>query len=469
MGPSFIACDRDQSFLMPPDVREWLPEDHFAWFVLDAVAAMDLDAFYAVYRGDGRSRPAYEPAMIVALILYAYARGIRSSRAIERACIEDVAYRVIAAQNKPDHATIARFVERHQDALAGVFGGVLGLCAKAGLVGVNVVAVDGSKVSANASREANVNYERLAREVIQDARAIDAEEDERFGERRGDELPPELATSNGRQQWFKEAKRWLDDQRAEQAAPIPRDRPERIREAKRRMDEQLWTQMRAEAAYQRYRAKGKDRRGGRLGPNTIPKPYVAPEVPPGEINTTDPDSRMVKGQHGWLQGYNAQAATNEHQIVIAAEIEVVSPDFGHLERTVTAVRRELEAAGVTELPNVVVADSGYWHTEQIERLAADGIPVLIRPESGLRTTPRPGWRGGIYDFMRRVLATEHGKALYRQRQHLIESLFGSIKHNRGCDRFHRRGRAAVRTEWRLITATHNLMKLHKHQLATVAA
>jgi transposase len=469
MGPSFIACDREQSFLMPPDVREWLPEDHFAWFVLDAVAAIDLDAFYAVYRGDGRARPAYEPAMMVALLLYAYARGVRSSRAIERSCIEDVAYRVIAAQRKPDHATIARFVERHQEALAGVFGSVLGLCAKAGLVGVNVVAVDGSKVAANASREANVDYERLAREAIEDARAIDAEEDERFGDRRGDELPPELATSNGRQQWFKAARRWLDDERAGQAAPVARDRAERVREAKRRMDEQRLTELRAEAAYQRYRAKGKDRRGGRLGPNTVPKPYTPPEVPAGEINTTDLDSRMVKGQHGFLQGYNAQAAATAQQIVIAAEIEVVSPDFGHLERTVSAARRELQAAGVSELPGVVLADCGYWHTEQIQRLTGDGIPVLIRPESGLRTSPRPGWRGGIYDFMRHVLATEHGKTLYRQRQHIIESVFGNTKHNRGITRFHRRGRAAVRTEWRLTMATHNLLKLHKHHLATAAA
>jgi len=197
MGPSFIACDREQSFLMPPDVREWLPQDHFAWFVIEAVAAMDLDAFYAFYRGDGRARPAYEPAMMVALLLYAYARGVRSSRAIERSCIEDVAYRVIAAHKKPDHATIARFVERHQDALAEVFGGVLGLCAKAGLVAVKVVAVDGSKVSANASREANVDYERLAREILQDARAIDAAEDERFGDRRGDELPPSWPPRTG--------------------------------------------------------------------------------------------------------------------------------------------------------------------------------------------------------------------------------------------------------------------------------
>src|ERR1700710_2309597 len=143
MAPRFVACDREQSFLMPPDVREWLPEGPLAWFVIDAVGETDLDAFYVAYRQDGRSRPAYDPAMMVALLLYAYARGIRSSRAIERACIENVAYRVIAAQAKPDHATIARFVERHQDALAEVFGSVLGLCAKAGLVGVNVVAVDG--------------------------------------------------------------------------------------------------------------------------------------------------------------------------------------------------------------------------------------------------------------------------------------------------------------------------------------
>jgi transposase len=465
MGPSFIACDREQSFLMPPDVREWLPEDHFAWFVLEAVTAMDLDAFYAVYRGDGRSRPAYEPTMMVGLLLYAYARGVRSSRAIERACVEDVAYRVLAAQSKPDHATIARFVERHEDALAGVFGSVLGLCAKAGLVGVNVVAVDGSKVSANASREATVDYERLAREALEQAQAIDAEEDALYGERRGDELPPELATSDGRKKWLANAKRWLDDQRAGQATPIPRDRPKRVKEAQRRLDEELWTEIRANEGYERYRAKGVDRRGGRLGPNTIPKPYTPPETPQGQINTTDLDSRMVRGQHGWLQGYNAQAAINEHRIVIAAEIAVVSPDFGHLAPVVAAARRELEQIGVRELPKVVVADSGYWHTEQMHQLAADGIPVLIPPESGLRKTPRPGWRGGYFSFMRDVLATDHGAGLYKQRQHLIETLFGSIKHNRGIDRFHRRGRAAVRTEWRLITATHNLLKLHKHQVA----
>src|SRR3954468_20994431 len=178
MGQNFIACDREQTFLMPPDVREWLPESHLAWFVIDAVEEMDLATFYAAYRADGHGRPAYEPAMMVALLLYAYARGIRSSRMIERACEEDVAYRVIAAQQRPDHATIARFVERHEEALAGLFGEVLLLCARSGLAKVGVIAIDGTKVHANASRDANVNYEQLAREIIEEAKATDAAEDE---------------------------------------------------------------------------------------------------------------------------------------------------------------------------------------------------------------------------------------------------------------------------------------------------
>ncbi len=162
MGQNFIACDREQSFLMPPDVREWLPEGHLAWFVIDAVAELDLAAFYAAYRADGHGRSAYDPAMMVALLLYAYARGMRSSRGIERACEEDVAFRVIAAHQRPDHATIARFIGRHQDALAGLFGEVLGLCARAGLAGVGVIAIDGTKVLANASRDANLGLDPVS-------------------------------------------------------------------------------------------------------------------------------------------------------------------------------------------------------------------------------------------------------------------------------------------------------------------
>ena len=300
MAQRFVACDREQSFLMPPDVREWLPEGHLAWFVIDAVDEMDLDAFYVAYRQDGRSRPAYDPAMMVALLLYAYARGTRSSRQIERACEEDVAFRVLAAQQRPDHATVARFIERHQDAIAGLFGEVLSLCAKHGLASVGVIAVDGTKLPGNASRNANVDYEQLAREILEEAKALDAAEDELYGEARGDELPAEFATAQGRRGWLREAKQRLEAERAANSQPVPRSRPKRVKEAKRRLEEELWTEVRANRAYEAYRARGRMKDGRRFG--RPPDPYQPPAVPEGRINLTDPDSRVVKGRRGFLQG-----------------------------------------------------------------------------------------------------------------------------------------------------------------------
>src|SRR3954452_12314776 len=217
MAQNFIGCDRDQELLLPPSLREWLPEDHLAWFVIDAVEAMDLAAFYGVYRQDGHGRPAHEPMMMLTLLMYCYAVGERSSRRIERRCIEDVAVRVIAANQAPDHTTIARFRQRHELALADLFGQVLGLCAQAGLVGIEVLAIDGTKIHANASQQANVDYEQLAQKILDEAAETDAAEDEQFGDRRGDELPPELATSQGRRGWLREAKRRLEDQRAQEA------------------------------------------------------------------------------------------------------------------------------------------------------------------------------------------------------------------------------------------------------------
>src|SRR4051794_18280379 len=237
MGQNFLAADREQGFLLPPDVRDWLPEDHFAWFVIEAVAEMDLAAFYGAYRADGHGRAAFEPSVMVAVLLYAYARGTRSSRAIERACEEDVAFRVIAAHQVPDHTTIARFRQRHQDALAGVFGEGLRLCVDAGLVGVDVVAVDGTKVHANASERATCDYEQIGRDALAEADAIDAEEDAQFGDRRGDELHEALSTREGRAQWLADARRRLEERRAQEARPIPASRPARLREAKRRLEE----------------------------------------------------------------------------------------------------------------------------------------------------------------------------------------------------------------------------------------
>jgi transposase len=380
MPQNFIECGREQVFLMPPDLRDWLPEGHLAWFVLDAVGEMDLSAFYGAYRADGHGRAAYEPSMMVALLLYAYARGVRSSRAIERACEEDIAYRVLAANQKPDHATLARFVERHEGALAGLFSEVLGLCAEAGLVRAGVIAIDGTKIAANASRDADRDYEQIAREILEEAKAVDRAEDERFGEARGDELLPHLSTHGGRRAWLRDAKRRHEEQRSQEARPVPRSRTKRLTEAKRRLEEDLQVERRANDAYEAWRARGISADGARrMAPGTT-KPYQPPDRPAGKINVTDPDSRLVKAMHGWIQGYNAQAAVDEQQVVLAAEITIDSPDFGHLEPMVDAAEAELEKAGVTDKPKVALADAGYWHQKQMESVVSRGIQVLIPPD-----------------------------------------------------------------------------------------
>src|SRR5918995_3633149 len=212
MAQNFIESRREQGFLLPPDVREWLPVDHLAWFVIDAVAEMDLSAFYAAYRADGHGRAAYEPSLMVALILYAFATRVRSSRAIECHCRQDVAYRVITGNVVPDHATIARFVCRHERALAELFAEVLKLCDRAGLVKPGVVSIDGTRIAGNASPEVNHTFEQIAREVLAEARATDEAEDELYGEDRGDELPEELRTAEGRREFFRRARQELKDE-----------------------------------------------------------------------------------------------------------------------------------------------------------------------------------------------------------------------------------------------------------------
>jgi transposase len=469
MAQNFLACDRDQELLLPPSLREWLPEGHLAWFVIDAVAALDLGPFYAVYRDNGQGRAAHDPAMMVALLLYSYAIGERSSRRIERRCVEDVATRVICANQRPDHTTIARFRQRHECALAELFGEVLAICAEAGLVRVGLIAVDGTKVHANASERATRSYEEIAREILEDAAAVDADEGERFGDGRGDELPGELATGQGRQRWLRDAKRRLDERRAREGKPIPKSRPDRLKEAKRRLEEEHRVACRANEAYEDYRRHGRMKNGRRLGAHSPPKPYQPPPAPEGKINLTDLDSRNVKTPRGWVQGYNAQAVTTEDQIVIAAEVHVSSADFGQLEPMMAAARRELARAGIEQAPEVVLADAGYWHHVQMQRLAGDGVTVLMPPDATPRAGARPGWNGGLYAFMRRVLATDEGGALYAKRQGMIEPVFADTKFNRGVDRFLRRGRAAARSEWRLTNAAHNLLKLWRHTTAPAAA
>jgi transposase len=511
MPQNFIGCNREQAFLMPPSLRDWVAEDHLVWTILGAVEEMDLDAFYGVYRADGHGRPAYEPSMMVALLLYAYARGNRSSRGIERECREDVAYRVIAANRVPDHSTIAEFRKRHEAALAGLFGEVLVLCRQAGMVKVGVIAVDGTKVHANASNMANRDYRQIALEILAEADRVDREEDELYGDARGDELPEHLRTAEGRraalreakrkldrdragepdsdghgqgvslefdpavivarvqgrQGWLREAKRQLDDHRQQHSRPVPRARVGRLLAGEQRLVEDLEVERAANTAYEVYRARGVMKDGRRFG--GPPNPYVPPPEPAGKANTTDPDSKNLKAFRGYVQGYNAQAVVTEQQIVIAAEVNVDPQDFSHLGPMIAAAQRELENAGIDVQPDVVVADAGYWHHQQMDELAAQGIAVLIPPDSKKRKTARPGWDGGRYTWMRRLLATDIGRELYDKRHQVIEPVFGQIKFNRKIDRFQRRGRSAVRSEWRLAAATHNLLKLHQHRIATATA
>src|ERR687897_283035 len=468
MAQNFIACDREQELLLPPSLREWLARDHFAWFVIEVVAGLDLTEFYASYRSDGWGRAAHDPAMMVALLVYAYAIGERSSRGIERRCRDDVAFRVITANRAPDHATIARFRVRHEAAIAGLFGEVLGLCARSGLVKVGVVAVDGTKIAAAATHHATRTYEQIAQEILEDAARIDAAEDELFGEARGDELPEGLRTSGDRRKVLREAKQALDAERAAQAKPIPRDRGDRLTECRRRLRQDWEVERYVVTEHAAWHAAGIASDGSRrmVGARHNIKPYPLPPEPEGKINVTDPDSRNLKTTRGWVQGYNAQAVVGEGQIVLAAEISTESLDTANLGPMVQTALRELAAAGVSETPGAVLADAGYWKNEAIEALCAQGIPTLVAPDADRRKEPRPGRRGGLYDFARRVLATEWGAELYLRRQGSVEPVFGQIKSNRGANRFLRRGRSAVRSEWRLLTATHNLLKLHRHQLAT---
>jgi transposase len=468
MAQNFLTCDRDQALLLPPDLRDWLPEDHLAWFVIEAIDELDLEPFYAGYRADGHGAAAHDPKMMLTLLAYAYCVGERSSRGIERRCREDVAFRVICANQIPDHATIARFRVRHQDALAELFGQVLGLCAEAGLVRTGVVAVDGSKFAASASDGAIRGYDEIAREIVAEAGRIDQAEDERYGEARGDELPEQLTTQHGRRGWLREAKRRLDAERAATREPVPRDREKRLRGCHRRLVEDWQAERRANRAYEAWRARGIAADGSRRMAPGATRPYELPSRPEGKLNTTDPDATRMKFGRNFIPAYNVQAAVTEDQVIVAAEITTEGVDFEQLEPLVSAAERELKSAGVEEAPEVVLADAGYWSNDHIDSLRERGMTPIVAPDT-TRNRPRKTRRGGPYDFMRRALATERGGELYSRRLKMVEPVFGQIKSNRRIGRFKRRGRAAARSEWRLIATTHNLLKLHRHALAAANA
>ena len=389
---------------------------------------------------------------------------------------------------------------------------MLALCGEAGLVEVGVISIDGTKIRANASRGANRTYEKLVADILKEAEETDRWEDGLFGADRGDEPPEHLRTEEGRRRGVQgregaagaegrpraRSGRWRGSSRipsssgrraggvdgrgtgrrtrsccagaSRRQSRSPGRESERLLEAAHRLEENHQVEIQASEAYERWQA---ERRAGgvpgqRLG--MPPKPHTPSATPEGVMNKTDPDSRMMRTQgQPTVQGYNAQAAVTRGQIIVAAEIAVESPDFGHLEPAVRAALRELEAAGVTQRPETVLADAGYWHKKQMETVVSDGMQVLVPPDAGLRDGARPGWQDGMYAFMRRVLSSEAGHALYKHRKASVEPVFAQIKFNRKINRFQRRGRAAALSEWRLVAATHNLLKLHSHWIAAETA
>lgn len=520
MPQNFIASRREQGFLLPPDVRDWLPSDHLAWFVIDAVASMDLSGFYAAYRADGHGAAAYEPSVMVTLVLYSVATGVRSSRQIEGHCRQDVAYRVITGNLVPDHATVSRFICRHERALADLFNEVLRLCDQAGLVKPELVAIDGTRMAGNANSDSTRVFEQIALEILAEVRETDEAEDQEHGDERGDELPEQLRTPEGRREFFADAKRKLqhkpsDEQQPEEEQPgegpagrarpefafdeqrivsrtqgregwrrearrqleqhrwadpdpVPRSRLERLLLAAERLEQELETELLANREYEQARERRRKIGGHRVG--GPPKPFVAPEVPDGKVNVTDPDSRRLKAREGYIQGFNAQAVVDAGQIVLAAEITNSNVDWSHLDPMITAALTEFHQAGITARIETALADAQYWNEEHMDEVIANKhIQVLIPPDGSASGKQRAGWQGGRYSWMRTVLATEHGGDLYRKRKQMVEPVFGHTRHNRGVTRFLRRGRSAVRTEWRLLMATHNLTKLHRHQIATAGA
>ena len=447
MAYNLLPYDREQGYLMPPSLQEWLAEGDLAWFVLDTVEQMELGEFYAGYRKDGWGAAAYDPSMMVAVLLYAYCQGIRSSRRIARALERDIGFRVVSANQQPDFRTACRFRAEHEKALERLFTQVLRLCREAGLVKLGVVAIDGTKVAADAALDANRSYGSLEAEVRQmlaEAKRVDAKEDALYGsERRGDELPDGLGRRADRLKRLEAAKARLEKE-AEVAAEAARERLER-----RRVEEV---------------SNGKKKRGRKP---KVMEPAVASEA---KANTTDPDSRIMKGRQGYVQGFNVQTIVSLDQVIVAVGVTQEANDVQQLRPMLKTLERSLEAAGIDERPKIALADAGYWSEANVTTCSRpDGLELLIATTKDWKQRkllreqgcPRGRIPGGLStrDRMERKLLTKRGRAIYRMRGVLVEPVFGQVKEGQGFRRFMRRGFEAAASEAALVATTHNLLKL----------
>jgi transposase len=427
MAKTYKSYLPDQDLLLPPSLRDWLPENHLAYCVSDVVDQLDLSAIEAVYEEEERGQPPYHPRMMTKVLLYGYCVGVFSSRRIQKRLVEDVAFRVLAAGNQPDFRTIADFRKLHLQALEELFQQVLRLVLEVGALKLGRVALDGSKVKANANKHKAMSYGRMeesekrlreeVKRLMKQAEAVDEEEDKRYGrDRHGEELPEEL-------------------QRRE-------TRIARIREAKKALEER---------AREKAESENKDRKEAK------------PE-PKAQYNFTDPESRIMKGSDGFVQGYNTQVAVEPlFQLVVGQTVTQAANDKQQMVPLIEAIQ---EQSG--QRPEEVLTDSGYCSEENLKYLAKRRMEGFVATEKQKHGEPsEPCKRGPLpkdasrVERMKRKLKTKVGAAVYARRKCIVEPVFGQIKQGRGFRQFLLRGLEKVRGEWALICTTHNLLKFHK--------
>jgi len=455
---TFKPYTPDQLLLLPPALQDWLPEGHLALFISDVVDhALDLTPILVAYEtGEGRGQPPYHPALMVKLLVYAYCTGKPSSRQIEQATYEEVPYRVLAANQHPDHDTIATFRQQHLQALAGLFTDVLDLCRQAGLVKLGHVALDGTKVLANASKHKAMSYGRMAEAerkleqevaaLLAQAQQVDAAEDAQYGKgTRGDELPQELTRRESRLAKIREAKAALEAEAKAQAIAAAEAAQAKLAERQRQAE-----------------STGRKPPGR---PPRMPDPAQVAPAPKAQRNFTDPDSRIMKdgATKSFVQAYNAQAAVDgQAQIILAAE---VTQDANDKQQLVPMLSQVTASCG--QPPAAASADAGYFSATSVTDKTLQGIDLYVPPDrqkhgerAPAASAPPPPDAAAITQ-MRAKLQTAAGQAIYALRKAIVEPVFGQIKDARGFRRFSFRGLGKVQAEWQVICLTHNLLKLFR--------
>jgi len=450
----FKPYQPNQLFLLPPDMKDWLPDDHLVYFVMDVVDELDLSAIYRCYDSTKGGQPPFDPKMMVSLLFYAYCVGLPSSRRIEKATYERVAFRILTADQHPDHDTIADFRKRHIDTLSGLFVQILRLCQAVGLVKLGHVSLDGTKVKANASKHKAMSYGRMEKKaeeleaevkrLLTEAQAVDDAEDAKYGKgKRGDELPKELRFKQDRLKKIKEAMKSLEQ------------------EAKAKADAKREEIRLKELSLQK---EGKKRKGK--------KPKDPSDEPDSKAqrNFTDPQSRIMKdgASKSFEQAYNCQAAVDEEsQIIVATNVTQQPNDKQQLEPLVEEIKKNTD----DKTPEKLSADNGYFSEPNVQYLEDEGIDGYIatgRQKHG--DVSQCAQRGRIpkdatkQERMARKLRTKKGRETYSKRKQIVEPVFGQIKETRGFRRFLLRGLENVSAEWDLICLTHNLLKLFRSGL-----